>query len=132
MASISPPSAVPRRDSRPEPLRRKRVHPVPSATPRRRRLLNRLLIFATIVLLVDSLVGDRGVVERTRARRVYQQEAAALEAMRAENDALRDRIHRLRDDPAAIESIAREDLGLIRPGEVLFIIRDLQKPAVAH
>ena len=132
MASISTPSAAPRRDSRPEPLRRKRVQPAPSSTPRRRRLLNRLLIFATIVLLVDSLVGDRGVVERMRARRVYQLEAAALAAMRTEHDALRDRIYRLRDDPAAIESIAREDLGLIRPGELLFIIRDLQKPAVAH
>lgn len=132
MTSVSTPSAAPRRESQPEPLRRKRVQPTPSPTPRRRRLLNRLLIFATIVLLVDALVGDRGVVERARARRVYQQEAAALEVLKAENNALRDRIHRLRDDPAAIESIAREDLGLIRPGELLFIIRDLQKPAVAH
>lgn len=132
MTSVSTPSAAPRSESRPEPLRRKRAQPTPSPTPRRRRLLNRLLIFATIVLLVDALVGDRGVVERARARRVYQQEAAALEVLKAENNALRDRIHRLRDDPAAIESIAREDLGLIRPGELLFIIRDLQKPAVAH
>ena len=132
MTSVSTPSAAPRRESQPEPLRRKRAQPTPSPTPRRRRLLNRLLIFATIVLLVDALVGDRGVVERARARRVYQQEAAALEVLKAENNALRDRIHRLRDDPAAIESIAREDLGLIRPGELLFIIRDLQKPAVAH
>lgn len=122
-----PPSPTPN----PAPLRRKRVQSAPSATPRRRRLLNRLLMFATVVLLVDALVGERGVVERMRARRQYQQEAASLEAMRRENAALRGKIERLRVDPSAIESVAREELGLIRPGELLFIVRDAQKP-VAH
>jgi cell division protein FtsB len=31
----------------------------------------------------------------------------------------------LREDPAAIEDIARRDLGLIKPGEKLFIIKDV-------
>lgn len=132
MTSVSSPSAAPRRESRTEPLRRKRVQPAPAVTPRRRRLLNRLLMFATVVVLVDALVGDKGVVERMRARRQYQQEAAALEVLKGENAALRERIHLLRDDPKTIESIAREELGLIRPGELLFILRDAQKPAVSH
>jgi cell division protein FtsB len=34
---------------------------------------------------------------------------------------------RLRDDPAAIEEQARRELGLIKPGEVLFIIKDISK-----
>ena len=101
---------------------------VPSSTPRRRRILNGLLVFATVVLLVDALVGDKGVVERMRARRQYAQEAAALDAIRRENAVMREKIQRLKDDPAAIESLAREELGLIRPGELLFILRDAQKP----
>ena len=122
------PSVQPRRDDRPEPLRRKRVVPVPSSTPRRRRILNGLLVFATVVLFVDALVGDKGLVERMRARRQYAQEAAALDAVRRENAVMREKIQRLKDDPAAIESLAREELGLIRPGELLFILRDAQKP----
>ena len=122
------PSVQPPRDDRPEPLRRKRVVSVPSSTPRRRRILNGLLAFATIVLLVDALVGDKGVVERMRARQRYAQEAAALDAIRRENAVMREKIQRLKDDPAAIESLAREELGLIRPGELLFILRDAQKP----
>ena len=101
---------------------------VPSSTPRRRRILNGLLVFATVVLLVDALVGDKGVVERMHARRQYAQEAAALDAIRRENAVMREKIQRLKDDPAAIESLAREELGLIRPGELLFILRDAQKP----
>ena len=126
------PSAPRRRDTRPEPLRRKRVVPAPpSSTPRRRRILNMLLAFATVVLFVDALVGDKGLIERTRAHRQYEQEAAALEAVRQENAAMRDKILRLKDDPAAIESIAREEMGFVRPGELLFILRDAPKPA-AH
>lgn len=111
-----------------EPLRRKRVEPAPVASPRRRRILNVLLGFATVVLLVDALVGEKGLIERMRARRQYVEQATSLETLKAENARLRETAKRLRDDPSAIEAIAREELGLIRPGEMLFIIRDL-KPA---
>jgi len=129
MPAPLPTPAAPRRDSRPEPLRRKRIAQVPSSAPRRRRLLNGLLAFATVVLFVDALIGDKGLVERSRARRQFEQEAAALSAIRQENTALREKIRRLNDDPTAIESLAREELGYIRPGELLFILRDAPKPA---
>ena len=127
------PTASPRRTPGPEPLRRKRITPASatSPAPRRRRLLNALLAFATIVLLVDALVGDKGLVERMRARRQYAAEAAALEAVRHENAVMREKIIQLKNDPKAIESLAREEMGFIRPGELLFILRDAAKPA-AH
>ena len=103
--------------------------PVPSSTPRRRRILNGLLAFATVVLFVDALVGDKGLIERMRARRRFAEEASALDAVRRENAEMRERIRRLKDDPAAVESIAREEMGLIRPGELLFILRDAARPA---
>ena len=111
-----------------EPLRRKRVQPQPVASPTRRRALNVLLGFATVVLLVDALVGEKGLMARMRAGREYQQQERALEKVRADNARLRETARRLRDDPAAIEAIAREELGWIRDGELLFIIRDV-KPA---
>lgn len=91
-------------------------------------MLNLLLGFATVVLLVDALVGEKGLVERMRAGREYQEAAAALETLKVQNGQLREQVRRLNDDPGAIESIAREELGLIRPGELLFIIREA-KPA---
>ena len=126
--AILPQPPRPTSASGPEPLRRKRVQPVPPTNLKRRRILNGLLAFATIVLFVDALVGDKGLVERLRAARQYEQEMEAVNAIRQENAELRDTMRRLKDDPSAIESIAREELGLIRPGELLFIIRD-SKPA---
>ena len=83
-----------------------------------------LLVFVTLVLVADALVGEKGLIESMRARRQYRDVAASLESLRRENSRLREHVRRLRDDPGAIESLAREQLGLIRPGEVLFIIKD--------
>ena len=123
-------------DSKParqaEPLRRKRVQPAPAGTVRRRRVLNFLLVFATVVLLVDALVGDRGLVERMRARKQLEQTQAALAVLRQQNARMVEDIGRLRDDPALIEAVAREELGLIRPGELLFIVRDAKPTPAAN
>lgn len=114
----------------PEPLRRRSRTPVAaSPSPWRSRLLQYGLAFVTIVLVVDSLVGEKGFVDTLRARRQYQQVQAALAQKRAENARLREEIRLLRDDPKRIEAVARQDLGLMREGEVLFIVRDEKAPA---
>jgi cell division protein FtsB len=110
-----------------EPLRRKRVAPAPAPTLQR-RTIHLLLVFVTVVLVVDALVGEKGLMESMRARRHYREVAASLEALQRENDRMTEEVRRLTDDPATIESVARQELGLMRPGEVLFIIKD-QKPA---
>ena len=91
----------------------------------RTRLLRYALIFIAIDLVVDALVGDKGLLDMMRARRQYHRLAADLQQKRSENMRLREEIRRLRDDPAHIEAVAREDLGLMRDGEVLFIVRDV-------
>lgn len=123
----APPGAEPRRPAGPEPLRRKAVPPARRSAIRR-RTVHFLLVFATIVLVVDSLVGERGLLETLKVRRQHAELTASVESIRRENARLREQVRRLNDDPAEIESVAREELGLIRPGEMLFIIRDTKPP----
>jgi cell division protein FtsB len=42
----------------------------------------------------------------------------------AENARLRAEVHALRHDLGAVERVAREELGLVRPGEVVFQIEE--------
>ena len=77
------------------------------------------------MLVVDALVGDKGLLETMRARRQFAGVEAALAATRQENARLREQVRRLKEDPASVEAIAREELGLIRPGEMLFIVHDI-------
>lgn len=110
------------------PLRRRKP-PTAAPSPWRTRVLNYVLAFVTVVLVVDALVGDKGLLDTLRARRQHGALAAALAQKRQENVRLRDDIRRLKEDPGAIESLAREELGLMREGEVLFIVRDTQSAA---
>lgn len=106
-----------------QPLRRSRVAAAP-APARRRRIVNAILVFAAVVLMVDALVGDKGFLQTLRARRQYREVAVSLDSLRRDNARLREEVRRLNEDPSVIEAIARRDLGLIRPGEVVFIIKD--------
>ena len=94
--------------------------------PRRggRPWVRRVLIFVSCVLLLDSVVGDRGLVRRVRAQQELADAAARLGELKRENAAMRERVERLQHDPAAIEAAAREHLGLIRRGEILVIVKD--------
>jgi cell division protein FtsB len=85
-----------------------------------------LLLFVASVIVIDGLVGDRGLLAMLRARREYDTVAATVARQRAENLRLREEVRRLSEDPEAIEEIARRELGLIKRGEKLFIIKDVQ------
>jgi cell division protein FtsB len=95
---------------------------------RTRRLVHVLLLFVACVIVVDGLVGDRGLLAMRRARQENEAMTTAIARQRAENARLRDVVRRLREDPGAIEEIARRELGLIKPGERLFIVKDVQPP----
>jgi cell division protein FtsB len=94
-----------------------------------RRLGPKLLLLATLILIVDALIGDKGLVERLRERQRFNDVKTALETLRQENATLREQARRLREeDPSTIESAARKQLGMIKPGEVLFIVKDVDAP----
>jgi len=107
--------------------------PRPSGTPdppsraggRARRLVRYLLVAVTAVLVMDALVGEKGLLALLQARRESAAVSRALEGAREDNKALREEARRLKEDPTAIEAIARRDLGLIKPGEKLIIVKDI-------
>ena len=129
--SLPPETSRPpvRRPDGPEPLRRKSMAPLGPRRPIWQRALNYLLVFATVVLFVDALVGERGLVATTRARRQADELGTSVSHVRAENAQLRELADRLKTDPTTIESLAREKLGLIRPGEVLVVVKDAKPVA---
>ena len=97
-----------------------RTHNSPS-----RKIVRILLLLFLSVIVLDALVGDRGLVATLRARREYHELAATIARERAENARLADQVRRLRDDPKTIEEVARRELGLIKPGEKVFIVKDV-------
>ena len=95
----------------------------------RRRTTRWLLIFVVSMLVANALTGENGVFARRTAGRAYGALTAGIADMRRENAALREQIRRLREDPRAIEAVAREELGLMLPGERLFVVKRTPQPA---
>jgi cell division protein FtsB len=124
------------KDANPSASRRRPAAPAaprlltPRGTKAGRAVRWVLLIFGAVVV-IDALVGDRGLLASWRARDEYNALVGTIQTLEADNDRLRDELQRLKDDPAAVEEIARRELGLIRPGEKVFIVKDLPSPAAA-
>ncbi len=82
----------------------------------------RLTVAFGACLLLFSLFGDdHGLRAMLQARRDTRQLRSRITALKSENAALRRQADALRSDPAAIESAARETLGLLRPGELVVL-----------
>lgn len=96
---------------------------------RGKRIAQILGVVFAIVLMVDAIVGDRGLLAQRRATRDFDALTRALDLKRIENARLQEEVRRLKDDPSAIEELARRELGLIRPGEKVFIVKDLKTTA---
>ena len=96
---------------------------------RGRRALQYVIVFVSCVLVVDAIVGEKGLLATLEARRQYQALEESVARARSENARLREEARRLREDPVTIEEIARRELGLMKPGERLFIVKDLRPAA---
>jgi cell division protein FtsB len=105
----------------PETTRR---FPSPLPPPRREQTwTGKVLCFAACVLAVNALIGERGLSETLRARRDFQSAVAELSRLQYENAMLAETVRQLQHDAPTIENVARADLGLIKPGEILVVVR---------
>jgi cell division protein FtsB len=85
---------------------------------RLRALQPRWIVAGLLALLVVAAVlGDNGVLHLWRLRTELAALQRDVQALEAENERLSRIIGELRNNPAVIERIAREELGLVRPGE---------------
>ena len=93
-------------------------------SPQGRRIFNYLLLLGACLFVGNALVGEDGLVDSLEAARQHQRLVADVERLRTENRQLRDEADRLRSDPGAVEEVARRELGLIQPGELVFTVVD--------
>ncbi len=85
----------------------------------RQNILISVAVAAVVVMLFMIVFGDNGLADL----RLLKGKHAALQIrnqqIAQENVQLHRQIDRLKHDPAYIESIARQDLGMIAPDEVI-------------
>lgn len=92
----------------------------------RQNLLWILLAGLGLLVLQDAF-GAHGVLAMRRAQQEAAREQQEIDRINQQNVELQNRVTRLKTDPQAIERIAREQMGLARPGEYIFKIPPANK-----
>lgn len=85
-----------------------------------RRNLSWLLATAFALLLLQDVFGTHGLIAMRRSQQEAAQVQSEIKRIDEENHQLEERVRALKSDPTAIEHIAREEMGLARPGEYIF------------
>jgi cell division protein FtsB len=101
-----------------------------------RHNLSYLLAAGLVLLLLQDIFGTHGVLAMKRSQREVSQVQRQINEINNENRQLQERVNALKTDPEAIERIAREEMGLARPGEYIFKVDpkpgdDSSKPSSA-
>jgi len=78
-----------------------------------------LLVAGALALAMTALIvyGGKGLVRVWQMKREVEGQERALQRLRAETERLTRTVDRLREDPAQIEKLAREELGYVKKGE---------------
>jgi cell division protein FtsB len=83
----------------------------------------RIILILLAILLATSLLGERGLIGLIQMQRTRAGLARDVERLTETNAALANEVRALRTDPGRIEAIAREELGLVKPGELVYEFR---------
>ena len=102
-----------------------------------RRLRRRVAIFLLYAVFIGgsvaALFGKGGVIQLLRLHGDLRTARTELSDQRRAVEELRRDVALLKDNPMSRERIAREELGLTRPGEVVFLLpRDEDESIGAH
>lgn len=91
---------------------------------------NLLLAAGIALLLLSDVFGTHGVLAMRRSQKQAADIQKQIDQLNQENKQLEDRVKSLKTDPSSVEHIAREEMGLARPGEYIFKVPSRQNGAV--
>jgi cell division protein FtsB len=77
-----------------------------------------------IALIVHEIFGQHGYLALRRQQRDFESLQQQIQQLEKENQQLELQIKGLKSDPKAIEKLAREQMGMARPGEIIITVPD--------
>jgi len=87
------------------------------------QLLTIGLLGLILVVGASALVGNHGVRELLSLQAERQRLGEQAVALLAQTTSLRDQVARIKNDDHFLETLARRELGLVKPGEVSYRFR---------
>lgn len=85
-----------------------------------------VLILVCVALIVHEIFGEHGYLALRQQQRELQSLQQQIGQLQKENQQFEQQIKALKSDPKAIEKLAREQMRLARPGEIIYILPEKQ------
>lgn len=83
-----------------------------------------ILALGLFLIAMHDVFGSHGLLAMRRTQSQVKQLRTEIDKLNQENGELSKQVKALRTDPKAVERIAREEMGLARPGEMIFKVPD--------
>ena len=96
------------------------------------RNMNWFLVAGFALLLLQDIFGTHGVLAMRRTQLQAKEVQQEIERLNKENRKLQSRVEHLKSDPATLEGIARDEMHLKRPGELVFPIQPKASPSTSQ
>jgi cell division protein FtsB len=88
--------------------------------PRKHKGTFATCVVALILFVIAAVYGDHGLIHLLRMQSEKRELEHTAFDLQQQNEHLRQRIRRLQSDDHYIEKLARERLGLVRKGEIMY------------
>ena len=87
-----------------------------------------VLLLLAIALIVHNVFSQNGYLASRRQKKEFHTLQQQIQQLKDENQELDKENRALKSDPAAIERMAREQMGLAKPGEKIYTVPDKTHP----
>lgn len=95
-----------------------RVHSIKSKKRKKRFRIRYFFVILLVVYIIYILIAQQVAINQARNKEIYIKEQ--IEKLNTENDQIKIELEKTQDEKY-IEKLARARLGLIKPGEIMFI-----------
>ena len=102
------------------PLQNKSFKALAHSQKKKHRLILAGMLFAICSLVFSFFFGEMGLFQFSKMRRALGQSQKEINLLVVENQRLLHEIEGFRTDPFYIEAIARERLGFVKKGEIVY------------
>ena len=92
-----------------------------------KNLISIWLLVIILIMLGYAVFGNRGVIRILQAEKQKEELQQRLDLLQQEQQQLRDEIERLQHDKDYWEQLAREKLGMVREGELIYHLPSKEK-----
>lgn len=92
-----------------------------------KKLITMIIVFFFLFLFFTAVLGDNGLLRLYQMSETKRELVEQITKIKEENQELQKKIYAFKNDPLYIEKIAREELGLLKPGEIVYDFKGIKE-----